>query len=93
LNRRPHAGSPQGLPASATQCRAIEQSNAPPGLAQFSNLVARHAYAVITGSGLIRVTATASLNATVSGSGAIIYSGNPPQVTRSITGTGTVIPG
>lgn len=45
-----------------------------------------------SGSGLIRVTATASLNAAVSGSGAIIYSGNP-QVTSSVTGSGTVTRG
>ncbi len=62
------------------------------GLAQLGNLVARDVHAVITGSGLIRVTATASLNAAVPGSGAIIYSGNP-RVTSSVTGSGTVTPG
>lgn len=62
------------------------------GLAQLNNVVARHVRAVDTGSGLIRVTATASLNATVSGSGEIIYSGNP-QVTSSVTGSGTVTGG
>jgi hypothetical protein len=63
------------------------------GLAQLSNLVARDAHAAVTGSGLIRVTATAKLNATVSGSGAVIYGGNPSQVTRNVTGTGAVIAG
>ena len=63
------------------------------GLAQLSNLIARDAHAAVTGSGLIRVTATAKLNATVSGSGAVIYSGNPSQVTRNVTGTGAVIAG
>jgi hypothetical protein len=63
------------------------------GLAQLSNLIARDAHAAVTGSGLIRVTATANLNATVSGSGAVIYSGNPSQVTRNVTGTGAVIAG
>jgi hypothetical protein len=62
------------------------------GLAQLDNLIARDVHAVVTGSGLIRVTATASLNAAVSGSGAIIYSGNP-QVTSSVTGSGTVTGG
>jgi hypothetical protein len=62
------------------------------GLAQLDNLVARDVHAVVTGSGLIRVTATTSLNAAVSGSGAIIYSGNP-QVTSSVTGSGTVTGG
>jgi Putative auto-transporter adhesin, head GIN domain len=63
------------------------------GLAQLSNLIARDAHAAVTGSGLIRVTATAKLKATVSGSGAVIYSGNPSQVTRNVTGTGAAIPG
>jgi hypothetical protein len=62
------------------------------GLAQLDNLVARDVHAVVSGSGLIRVTATANLNAEVSGSGAIIYSGNP-QVTSSVTGSGAVTRG
>ena len=70
----------------------LEVTLAGSGLAQLDNLVARDVHAVVAGSGLIRVTATASLNAAVSGSGAIMYSGNP-QVTSSITGSGTVIRG
>jgi hypothetical protein len=62
------------------------------GLAQLDNLVARDVHAVVTGSGLIRVTATASLNAAVTGSGAIIYSGNP-LVTSSVTGSGAITRG
>jgi hypothetical protein len=62
------------------------------GLVQLGDLAARHVHAVVAGSGLIRVTATASLNAAVTGSGAIIYSGNP-QVTSSVTGSGTVTRG
>jgi Putative auto-transporter adhesin, head GIN domain len=62
------------------------------GLAQLDNLVARNVHAVVSGSGLIRVNATASLNAAVPGSGAIIYSGNP-QVTSTVTGSGTVTGG
>jgi hypothetical protein len=62
------------------------------GLAQLDNLLARDVHAVVAGSGLIRVTATASLNAAVPGSGAIIYSGNP-QVTSSVTGSGAVTRG
>jgi len=62
------------------------------GLAQLDNLLAHDVHAVVAGSGLIRVTATASLNAAVLGSGAIIYSGNP-QVTSSVTGSGAVTRG
>ena len=62
------------------------------GLAQLGSLAARDVHAVVAGSGLIRVTASASLNAAVTGSGAIIYSGNP-QVTSSVTGSGAVTRG
>ena len=60
------------------------------GKAQLGQLTARDVHAVISGSGLIQVTATASLDAAVPGSGTIIYSGNPPQVITSVTGSGTV---
>jgi hypothetical protein len=60
------------------------------GKAQLSQLTARDVHAVISGSGLIQVTATASLDAAIPGSGTIIYSGNPPQVTSSVTGSGAV---
>jgi hypothetical protein len=60
------------------------------GQAQLSQLTASEVHAVLTGSGLIQVTATSSLDAAVPGTGAILYSGDPPQVTSSVTGTGTV---
>ena len=63
------------------------------GQAQLDQLAARDVRAVLTGSGLIRVTATASLDAAVPGDGAIVYSGNPPRVTTSIIGTGAVTRG
>jgi Putative auto-transporter adhesin, head GIN domain len=62
------------------------------GLAQLDNLIARDVRAIVAGSGLIRVTATTSLEAALPGTGVIIYSGNP-QVTSSVTGTGSVIHG
>lgn len=46
---------------------------------------------VLSGSGTIHVTATKSLDASVPGSGTIIYSGNPQDVTKSITGSGAII--
>lgn len=63
------------------------------GDAQLNQLVAREVHAVVSGSGRILVTATKSLSAAVPGSGAIIYSGNPAQVTTSVTGSGAVIRG
>jgi Putative auto-transporter adhesin, head GIN domain len=62
------------------------------GLAQLDKLTARDARAVVSGSGLIDLTATARLHAAVPGTGAIIYAGNP-QVTSSVTGTGSVTHG
>lgn len=63
------------------------------GDAQLDQLVARDVHAVVRGSGRILVTATASLNGSVPGSGAIIYSGNPADVTTSVTGSGAVVRG
>jgi hypothetical protein len=63
------------------------------GDAQCSGLIARNVDAVVNGSGDIFVTATQSLAAKVPGSGAVLYGGNPPQVTTSITGSGVVTPG
>jgi len=63
------------------------------GEAQLGQLIARDVHAVVSGSGLIQLTATTSLNAAVPGTGTILYSGNPSQVTTSVTGTGTVTPG
>ena len=46
-----------------------------------------------TGLAEIVVTATKTLDATVSGSGAIFYGGDPSQVTTSVTGSGVVMRG
>lgn len=63
------------------------------GHAQLGQLTARDVHAAVTGSGLIQVTATTSLHAEVPGTGAITYSGNPSQVTSSVTGTGAITRG
>ncbi len=63
------------------------------GQAELNQLIAGDVHAVVTGSGLIQVTATTSLDAAVPGTGAIIFSGNPPRVTTSVTGTGAVTRG
>jgi Putative auto-transporter adhesin, head GIN domain len=60
------------------------------GTVQFTRLVANHVRTVVSGSGSIFITATKSLDASVSGSGAILYAGNPQDVTKSITGTGAI---
>jgi putative autotransporter adhesin-like protein len=63
------------------------------GMAELSQLSARDVHAVLTGSGLIKVDAASSLNASVPGTGLIMYTGNPAQVATSVTGTGSITPG
>jgi hypothetical protein len=63
------------------------------GTALLRQLVARDANAVLSGDGSIMLTATHSLTARVSGSGTVLYGGNPPRVTQRITGSGTISAG
>jgi putative autotransporter adhesin-like protein len=63
------------------------------GMAELSQLSARDVHAVLTGSGLIKVDAVSSLNASVPGTGLIMYTGNPAQVATSVTGTGSITAG
>jgi hypothetical protein len=63
------------------------------GDVQLENLAAGEVHAVVTGSGRIVVNAIRTLDASVPGSGAIVYRGNPKDVHTTVTGTGTVVPG
>jgi hypothetical protein len=85
--------SGSGLLSAAGTATRLDVNLSGDGQAQLSQLTARDVRAVLTGSGLIQVAPTTSLDAAVPGTGAIIYSGNPLQVTTSITGTGTVTRG
>jgi hypothetical protein len=60
------------------------------GTVQFTRLVANDVRAVVSGSGSIFITATKTLDASVTGSGAILYTGNPQDVTKSVTGSGAI---
>jgi hypothetical protein len=60
------------------------------GDVQLEDLVARDAKAVLNTSGRILVSATNSLEASVRGSGVIVYGGNPAHVTTSVTGSGVI---
>ncbi len=60
------------------------------GTAVFTRLVAKEARALVSGSGSIFVTATTSLAASVSGTGTILYFGNPRHVAKNVTGTGAI---
>ena len=60
------------------------------GTVQFTRLVANDVRAVVSGSGSTFITAARSLDASISGAGAILYGGNPQDVTKSVTGTGAI---
>lgn len=55
-------------------------------------LTAARVSARITGAGELDVTATAALDATVTGAGTVRYAGAPPQVRRQVTGAGEILP-
>jgi hypothetical protein len=62
------------------------------GTIECSDLHVNSVNARITGSGNIYVFASQSLDASIVGSGTIRYSGNPAQVNKSITGSGSINP-
>jgi hypothetical protein len=57
---------------------------------QLENLIVRDATAKVSGTGRLQVHATGTLDASVSGTGVILYSGNPSKVTQSVTGSGAI---
>ena len=63
------------------------------GTALLGQLIARDVKAGLSGDGSVTLAATHSLKASVSGSGTIVYSGNPPHVTTTVSGNGTITPG
>ena len=60
------------------------------GDVQLQDLVAQDVRATMSGTGRIAVHATESLDASVPGTGSIVYTGNPPQVRKSVNGVGSV---
>jgi hypothetical protein len=54
------------------------------------DLLAADVTALISGSGTIRLSVSRSLDASVTGSGAILYAGSPAEVSKSVTGSGTI---
>ena len=60
------------------------------GDVQLQELVAQDVRATMSGTGRIAVHATESLDASVPGTGSIVYTGNPPQVRKSVNGVGSV---
>lgn len=63
------------------------------GTVLLGQLIARDVKAALSGDGSITLAATHSLTASVSGTGTILYSGNPLHLTTKISGNGTITPG
>jgi putative autotransporter adhesin-like protein len=63
------------------------------GNLELQDLIARDVDAILAGSGRLQVHATGKLEASIPGSGAIIYTGNPNTVKQRITGSGAIIKG
>ena len=63
------------------------------GTALLRGLIARDAKADLSGNGSIMLTATHRLTATLSGTGTILYGGDPPHVAQRVTGSGTISAG
>jgi hypothetical protein len=62
------------------------------GNAQLAALTARDVHAILGGSGTIFTHATSSLQASIPGSGTILYVGNPQHLTTRVTGSGVILP-
>lgn len=60
------------------------------GHADFSKLVAHDAKVTVDGVGSVLVNSQDSLDATMNGVGAILYSGNPHKVNTSVNGLGSI---
>lgn len=63
------------------------------GNADLRAVTAHDVHAVLSGSGQIAVTATRRLDATLSGSGAIVYYGHPTNIHKTVQGSGSVSAG
>ena len=61
------------------------------GLCDASGLTAKSATVVLSGTGVVRVNATGTLDAKMSGVGKILYAG-APELTQSVSGIGTIQP-
>ena len=60
------------------------------GRANLRNLIANDAKVTVDGVGSVHINATESLDATMNGVGAILYSGAPRDVSTSMNGVGTI---
>jgi hypothetical protein len=62
------------------------------GNLELGDLKARDVEAVVSGTGRVIVKPSRALDASVPGTGSIVYRGHPSKVTTNITGSGAVVP-
>lgn len=72
------------------QCEVLVAAVSGSGNINLDKLEARDADVRVSGSGGAKVNASGNLVAVVSGSGSVVYSGNPAQVDRTVSGSGNV---
>jgi hypothetical protein len=82
--------SGSGVVSASGRAQRVDVKLNGSGDVQLQELVAHEVHATMSGTGLIAVNATESLDASVPGTGSIVYTGNPPSVRKSVTGIGTV---
>lgn len=63
------------------------------GDVELGQLLAGHARAVVSGSGRLTINVARSLEASLSGTGSIVYRGSPTNVSSRVTGSGTITSG
>jgi hypothetical protein len=71
----------------------LEARLAGSGTMQLGRLAARSVTASVPGSGRLEVQATQTLDASIPGSGAIVYIGHPKTLKQAISGSGAILPG
>jgi hypothetical protein len=84
--------SGSGVVEAAGRATRVGVSLSGSGDAVLGEVASRDAIATLGGSGTIVLDVTRSLRAWVTGSGSILYAGDPAMVTASVPGDGVVVP-
>jgi hypothetical protein len=71
-------------------CEMLEAAISGSGNMNFDEMEAQNADAEISGSGGMKVSVTGNLEARVSGSGSIVYFGEPETLDKTVSGSGSI---
>jgi putative autotransporter adhesin-like protein len=80
-----------GLLTVSGTVHRLDATLAGSGNMQLGHLMSRSVTATVPGSGRIDVHATHTLNASISGNGQIVYSGDPKTVNQIVNGSGVIL--